>query len=402
MKHFMTQSYQILQKVFMDGQYSTFLFNRDEIADMTTKIVYGVLEDNIKLEKIISSLTTKKPKNSIAIFLKIGIYCLLNLDNVPKYAIVSECVEAAKMNGKATSAGFINAILKKVALNEFKEEDSLSYKYSKPDWFINRLIKQYGEEKTIEVLSEKDDFRVHIRPNLKKTTLDDIKKNFDKLEIPYEVTDVNGISVKYEDNVKKLFNKGLITIQTPSSMKAVQVLNPKDGGLILDLCSAPGGKAVYMSEICPNSKITACDLYEHRLNLINSYVKRMGSTHISVKQEDGTKFNYSFMNKYDYVLVDAPCSCSGTYRKNPDIFIMKDLSNVDEIVKTQKAILSNAINYVKKGGTIVYSTCSIFDDENQKVVRDFLEQGKAKLEEELSILPHGVYDGFYIAKMIKL
>jgi len=386
----------------MDGQYSTFLFNRDEIADMTTKIVYGVLEDNIKLEKIISSLTTKKPKNSIAIFLKIGIYCLLNLDNVPKYAIVSECVEAAKMNGKATSAGFINAILKKVALNEFKEEDSLSYKYSKPDWFINRLIKQYGEEKTIEVLSEKDDFRVHIRPNLKKTTLDDIKKNFDKLEIPYEVTDVNGISVKYEDNVKKLFNKGLITIQTPSSMKAVQVLNPKDGGLILDLCSAPGGKAVYMSEICPNSKITACDLYEHRLNLINSYVKRMGSTHISVKQEDGTKFNYSFMNKYDYVLVDAPCSCSGTYRKNPDIFIMKDLSNVDEIVKTQKAILSNAINYVKKGGTIVYSTCSIFDDENQKVVRDFLEQGKAKLEEELSILPHGVYDGFYIAKMIKL
>ncbi|MCQ2409220.1 MAG: 16S rRNA (cytosine(967)-C(5))-methyltransferase RsmB [Clostridia bacterium] len=402
MRHFMTQSYQILSKVFQDGQYSTFLFNRDEIPDMTTKIVYGVLEENVRLDKIIRSLTEKKPKNSICILLKIGIYCLLNLDNVPDYAIVSECVEAAKMNGKATSAGFINAVLKKVASGEFKEEDSLSYRYSKPEWFISILINQYGKEKTEEILSEKSDFRVHIRPNLKKTTLDDIKKNLDKLKIAYEETDVHGLAVNYEDSIKKLFNKGLITIQTPSSMKAVQVLNPENGKLILDLCSAPGGKAVYMSEICPDSKITACDLYEHRLNLINSYIKRMQATHISVKQEDGTKFNYSFMNKYDYVLVDAPCSCSGTYRKNPDIFIMKDLSDTSEITSTQKAILANAINYVKKGGVIVYSTCSVFDEENHKVVEEFLKSGKAELKEELSILPHGVYDGFYIARMVKL
>lgn len=174
-----------------------------------------------------------------------------------------------------------------------------------------------------------------------------------------------------------------------------------------------------MSELCPHSHITACDVHEHRVALIQKYKNRMHVPNVKAIKMDGTVFDESMQNRYDGVLVDAPCSCFGTYKKHPDVFLSRTDESEDEICKTQLEILSNVARYVKKGGAMVYSTCTLFKKENGEVVQKFLasEQGKDFCLEkicglkdvdggkyvdnggEIQILPHAEYDGFFIAKL---
>lgn len=396
--------------------------SENEISDMTIKLVYGVLESNVRIEYILSQFVDKKPQKSVYVLLKIGVYALTNLTDVPAFAVVSECVEVAKMNGKSGASGFINAVLKNVSKKQFSmpdanDADYLSVVYSKPRWFVDKMIRQYGVEATLEVLrDDKREFE-HIRPNDRITNKTEIIKILKENGRWFCESEVGGLCVRADDLIKKMFSQGLITYQSPSSMIAAKALAPTYGCKILDVCSAPGGKAVYLSEMRPESTVVACDLYDHRVDLIHKYKKRMRASNVDVVKNDATLFNPEWENVYDYVLVDAPCSCFGTYKKHPDVFLTRDWKCLSELSEVQKRILENSSRYVKKSGAMVYSTCTLFKEENDDVICWFLDRhsdfhlektdisiSNDKMinyggEGMIQILPHGEYDGFFIARM---
>lgn len=422
MRKHIDSAYKILSKVYQDGTYSNMAFLGERVSDMSTRLVYGTLEENVKIDYILSQLIEKKPQKSVLTLLKIGTYALLNLSDVPKFAIVSECVEVAKSNGKGGASGFINAVLKKVADGKYSlpkesDENSLSVTYSKPQWFCDKLEKQYGKEVARSILSAKSTTLEHIRINSRMATESDVEFLLKKNKTDFKKSDVGGYIVKANDTVRHMFDKGLVTFQSPSSILAVKALGVTDGAQILDICSAPGGKAVYMSELCPHGKVIACDLYPHRVALIQKYKNRMHTPNVKAVQADACVLNDEWKDAFDFVLCDAPCSCLGTFKKHPDVFLNKDESCISELAATQRQILENAAKYLKVGGAMVYSTCTLFKEENENVVQDFLEKNVDFVLEHVSglekidggkyldnkgmiqILPHDEYDGFFIAKI---
>lgn len=422
MRKHIDSAYKILSKVYQDGTYSNMAFLGERVSDMSTRLVYGTLEENVKIDYILSQLIEKKPQKSVLTLLKIGTYALLNLSDVPKFAIVSECVEVAKSNGKGGASGFINAVLKKVADGKYSlpkesDENYLSVTYSKPQWFCDKLEKQYGKEVARIILSAKSTTLEHIRINSRMATESDVEFLLKKNKTDFKKSDVGGYIVKANDTVRHMFDKGLVTFQSPSSILAVKALGVTDGAQNLDICSAPGGKAVYMSELCPHGKVVACDLYPHRVALIQKYKNRMHTPNVKAVQADACVLNDEWKNTFDFVLCDAPCSCLGTFKKHPDVFLNKDESCISELATTQRQILENAAKYLKVGGAMVYSTCTLFEEENENVVHDFLEKNVDFVLEHISglekidggkyldnkgmiqILPHDEYDGFFIAKM---
>lgn len=422
MRKHIDSAYKILSKVYQDGTYSNMAFLGERVSDMSTRLVYGTLEENVKIDYILSQLIEKKPQKSVLTLLKIGTYALLNLSDVPKFAIVSECVEVAKSNGKGGASGFINAVLKKVADGKYSlpkesDENYLSVTYSKPQWFCDKLEKQYGKEVARIILSAKSTTLEHIRINSRMATESDVEFLLKKNKTDFKKSDVGGYIVKANDAVRHMFDKGLVTFQSPSSILAVKALGVTDGAQILDICSAPGGKAVYMSELCPHGKVVACDLHPHRVALIQKYKNRMHTPNIKAVQADACVLNEEWKDAFDFVLCDAPCSCLGTFKKHPDVFLNKDESCISELAATQRQILENAAKYLKVGGAMVYSTCTLFEEENENVVHDFLEKNVDFVLEHISglekidggkyldnkgmiqILPHDEYDGFFIAKI---
>ena len=422
MRKHIDSAYKILSKVYQDGTYSNMAFLGERVSDMSTRLVYGTLEENVKIDYILSQLIEKKPQKSVLTLLKIGTYALLNLTDVPKFAIVSECVEVAKSNGKGGASGFINAVLKKVADGKYSlpkesDENYLSVTYSKPQWFCDKLEKQYGKEVARIILSAKSTTLEHIRINSRMATESDVEFLLKKNKTDFKKSDVGGYIVKANDTVRHMFDKGLVTFQSPSSILAVKALGVTDGAQILDICSAPGGKAVYMSELCPHGKVVACDLYPHRVALIQKYKNRMHTPNVKAVQADACVLNEEWKDTFDFVLCDAPCSCLGTFKKHPDVFLNKDERCINELATTQRQILENAAKYLKVGGAMVYSTCTLFEEENENVVHDFLEKnvdcvlehisGLEKIDDGkyldnkgmIQILPHDEYDGFFIAKI---
>ena len=422
MRKHIDSAYKILSKVYQDGTYSNMAFLGERVSDMSTRLVYGTLEENVKIDYILSQLIEKKPQKSVLTLLKIGTYALLNLSDVPKFAIVSECVEVAKSNGKGGASGFINAVLKKVADGKYSlpkesDENYLSVTYSKPQWFCDKLEKQYGKEVARIILSAKSTTLEHIRINSRMATESDVEFLLKKNKTDFKKSDVGGYIVKANDTVRHMFDKGLVTFQSPSSILAVKALGVTDGAQILDICSAPGGKAVYMSELCPHGKVVACDLYPHRVALIQKYKNRMHTPNVKAVQADACVLNEEWKDAFDFVLCDAPCSCIGTFKKHPDVFLNKDERCISELATTQRQILENAAKYLKVGGAMVYSTCTLFEEENENVVHDFLEKNVDFVLEHISglekidggkyldnkgmiqILPHDEYDGFFIAKI---
>ena len=422
MRKHIDSAYKILSKVYQDGTYSNMAFLGERVSDMSTRLVYGTLEENVKIDYILSQLIEKKPQKSVLTLLKIGTYALLNLSDVPKFAIVSECVEVAKSNGKGGASGFINAVLKKVADGKYSlpkesDENYLSVTYSKPRWFCDKLEKQYGKEVARSILSAKSTTLEHIRINSRMATESDVEFLLKKNKTDFKKSDVGGYIVKANDAVRHMFDKGLVTFQSPSSILAVKALGVTDGAQILDICSAPGGKAVYMSELCPHGKVVACDLYPHRVALIQKYKNRMHTPNVKAVQADACVLNEEWKDAFDFVLCDAPCSCLGTFKKHPDVFLNKDESCISELAATQRQILENAAKYLKVSGAMVYSTCTLFEEENENVVHDFLEKDVDFVLEHISglekidggkyldnkgmiqILPHDEYDGFFIAKI---
>ena len=398
--------YDTLCMIFRDGRWGdrALASVREQSRAFVTNAVYGILDRNITFDYIISALTVKKPKNQVCILLKMGLYYIDYMDSVPDYAAVDRIVECAARVGKREIKGFINAVLRKyidVGVAYPKDgAERISVATSTPLWLVKKFIEQYGEEQCERFLCVTKFTKQHIRPNLRMLCLAELYSHLDKQHIDYIKTD-NGCFVDWGRNLYDLFDKGLITIQSRTSMACCESAQVKDGMRVLDMCSAPGGKAIYLSELAAIS-IKCCDNKERRVHLIESYAERMKSRGLDCIVADATVYHKG-LGKFDIVLCDVPCSGFGVAKSKPDIYLRRKERDISALSAIQSKILCNASGYVKDGGRIIYSTCTILREENEDIVARFVEQSDDfKLISEKKYLPDGKgADGFYIAVMEK-
>lgn len=407
-----------------------------EQKNFITGIVYGTIDRILTIDWIIEQFNkSKRIHHIIRSILRLGIYEIYFRQN-PGYAVCNEYVNIAKEFGKVKVSGFVNGILRNVIRNkdniEYPDksmypEKYLSVFYSFPEWLVHYWVESYGIKNAEEIVSYSvKDHSTAVRPNLLKIDAckweEYIKAKYDKYKIgkwnknAYYIEGIGNIA---ED---KMFINGDYTVQSESSMIAARILDPKPESNVLDICSAPGGKSAYIAELMINrGKIVSCDIYEHRLDLIRKNVERLGIDIIDIKLNDGTVYNKEFENKFDSVLADVPCSGLGVINGKPDIKYSKSLEQVYELSKIQYKILDNCSRYVKAGGSIVYSTCTISELENINNIKKFLEKHKDFEPCDISVyLPDDFdekrirmgsvqlfpnidnIDGFYIAKLRRL
>ena len=375
---------------------------------LTAKLVYGVIDKSIFLTYIIRQYA-KTVKPSVLPILQIGAYCLYFL-SIPDAVAVNESVELAKAAGKGGAGGFVNAVLKNIAKNKTDirypsdKIQRLSVLYSYPQWAVRRLIEDYGEETAGQIISfePKSDF-YHIRNNPYILTRAELEKQLDGNGVEYKKSD-GGFFVKGALNG---VDKKAFVIQSLSSIVVCMASGVKKGDRILDLCAAPGGKSVFCAQL--GAEVTACDIHPHRVSLIEKYAASL-NVKLSARLNDATVFNKEFENAFDIVLCDVPCSGFGVVSSKPDIKLFKTDAAISSLAQTQKKILETACRYVRRGGRLVYSTCTLFKAENSDVVNEFLSaHGTFAVEEicldypktkegYLQFLPHrDGTDGFFIS-----
>ncbi len=403
--------YQILNKVYANGAYlkqaifSTFIEEKNRA--LTIKTVYGVLEKDVEFCYYISKLCGKNPKLPIRIVLKIAFYNLKYLNKKP-YAVIDNAVSLIKKMGKGGVSGFVNAVLRKFCNEEItlpKDEfENLSIKYSYPLFAVKRLCKDYGKEMAENILKEQEEVTTVVFETDGKKYLTD--KGFEYEETPYENAYFVKKFVRNED-----YDKGVYTFQNIGSLAICDAV--EKGKNLFDSCCAPGGKSIRLSDKFSN--IVANELHPHRAELVKTYIERMHKKNITVSCTDATKIHQEYLDNFDAVLCDVPCSGFGVIKENPDILLNKTDENVKELCKIQLNILETVKSYLKKGGYLYYSTCSVFKAENIENVKKFLERNKEftleKIESKIpsidfdgakQFLPHLSYGaGFFVAKMKK-
>lgn len=384
---------------------------------LVRRLVYGVLENRTYLDYVIGHYLTdplQKLNTSDRTVLRIGLYQLIFMDSIPSYAAVSETVNLAKHYCKGRE-GFINAVLrnyersgKEIALpdRETDESEYLSVKYSYAKWIVELWLSEYESEFTEELLAAGNKTpELTIRPNLLKNSKKGLKKRL--IEKGYEVSEshINNIAlrVKGEDLIEtNLYKDGMFTVQDESSMAAVDLLDPQPNEFVIDVCAAPGGKTMYIAERMENrGRILARDLYKKKLDILNREAARLGITIVESGTFDATKTDGELEASADRVLVDAPCSGLGVVRRKPEIKYKEWDGELEHLPEIQRQILAASSEYVKKGGMLLYSTCTINPAENQDVVRDFLKaNNEFKEQESIQLFPSiNDTDGFYICSM---
>jgi 16S rRNA (cytosine967-C5)-methyltransferase len=405
--------------------------------NLVREIVYGVLENEIYIDYIISkasSIRLKKIHSIMLIILRMGIYQLVFMDKIPPSAAVNESVKLAKRHGHKGSIGFVNGVLRSVSRDKDKfmqidvkdKVDYISIKYSHPRWIVERWVKEFGEEFTEKLCIENNNKpELNIRVNTLKTTKEDLIKKLQEQGMIIRQSRYSNDSLIIENPTRitetKEFLLGCFIIQDESSTLVGQIMNPKPKSVVVDVCSAPGGKATHLGQIMNNEgRILSRDIYDHKLKLIEENASRLGINIIETSEGDATKKDESLVNIADYCLVDAPCSGFGLIRRKPEIKWNRKESDIDELVNIQYNILNNVKNYLKVGGVLIYSTCTIENDENINLINKFLEENenfklvniedRINNKENISTLKDGYIqlyphihgtDGFYIAKMIK-
>lgn len=409
MANYLFSSYNALSKIFKEGAYvSDAVYKEiegDENADIIYRIVMGVLEKNNELDFKLSKLVDKRPKSAICIVLKQAIYCLDYMDSLPDYAVVNNSVDLAKTINKGAYKGFVNAVLKRAATEKISLPDgafALSIRYGYPEWAINKIFSEYGREKGKEIVAAKKRGGTHVRTNELIYSDEKFERDLENAGYKFEKTKT-GYYVSMNPLLKKLFIEGRITYQSLTSTYAALALDVKDGQNVLDVCSAPGGKAIFVAEKNPTANVVACDIHPHRVELIGAYARRMHVKNVTPTLFDGTAFNKERAGYFDRVLCDVPCSAMGVVKKQPDVLLNRNENDIAALKKVQYSILDNAKNYVKRGGLLVYSTCTIFKEENDDNVEEFLKNNndfeKYPSEFDGQYLPCDTHDGFFIRRL---
>lgn len=402
--------------------------NREKLDNkdigLISEIVYGVTTWRLTLDEIIkkySKIKLKKISPWILNILRMGIYQIIFLDKIPKSAAVNESVNLAKRYGHSSSSNFVNAVLRKVEKKDYEEFfeikddiERISKTNSMPEWIIKELLKN-NNIKDVEQICKNSNIKpkTTIRVNRLKTTKEELINRLEKEEIEYS-------NVNKEDNLAEdflilnkvknienldLFKEGFFTIQDISAGLTAKILNPKQGENVLDACSAPGGKTTYIAELMKNSgNIEAWDIHEHRTKLVEKNAQRLGIKIIDTYVKDATKYDETLNEKFDKILLDVPCLGIGVIKRKPDIKWQRKVEDIQEITEIQKTILNNCSKYLKKEGDLVYSTCSIFKEENENIIKEFLEKNcnfEIKSNTIINIIPDEEKDGFFICKLHK-
>lgn len=429
MKKYLQICFNALNNIYKDGAYSNIELNKQlsnikQDKALITKIVYGTIENDIKLDYIIKSLAPKVKDLPVKIILKMGGYMSLDL-NIPPYAIVNECVHLTKAVGFSSASGLVNAVLKKIVNKEYtlpaKETNFIKYlaiNYSKPEWFVKMLIRDYGKEIAESLLATRVENKTSIRVNTAKISEAEFKAILRGNKIKYDDTPIgNVLYVDYSklNGCDKL--NGLYTVQNIGSIIICDSSEVQDKSAILDVCAAPGGKTMYLASLNPNGTVEAWDLHEHRVALVEKYRDRMGLSNVTAKVCDASKFIKAYVQKYDLVMCDVPCSGLGVVNSKPDILLGKTEHSFDQLPDIQYQILDNCSNYVKLGGTLIYSTCTINKKENSEIIKKFLENHKDfkidfKTPKYIEVLPDDYgfttlasisgIEGFYFARLIRV
>ncbi len=391
---------------------------------LASNICYGVIQNRMLLDfyiELFSSVKRINPK--IRDILRIGIYQILYLDRIPVSAAVNEAVKAARAdNPKA--AGFVNAILRRIAdskedlpMPQGDEKHRLSVLTSHPEWLVGKYLKIFGENAE-EILKANNLVpEITARVNLIKCDVNiaiaELRK--DNVEACAHEWLPGCIVLKNPGNIEELFayKEGLITVQDTASQIAGMIVGAKPGLKILDACAAPGGKSFVMAqEMEDKGELYSCDIHPHKIEILNKAAKRLGITCVHTELRDAAEYCPEFENAFDAVLADVPCSGLGIIRKKPDIRY-KNPDELKNLPALQSAILKNVSRYVKPGGVLVYSTCTIVPQENERVTDAFLKENPEFEKEEfylpglcesvqgdITLLPTThCTDGFYICKM---
>jgi len=400
-----------------------------------SNIIKGTIRYLLKIDfciDLFSNKPTGRMDYSVLNILRMGVYQLAYMDRVPSYSVVNESVEITKKNLSNPSSKFINALLRKISsidsiklfinnkINELVEDylKKISIKYSYPYWIVKYWTENYGSKKTEKIclaLNKEPSFFIRIN-RLKNLKKDLIKKLLDKKGINLKTDKLTDEFINYTEKEKNLFEdvivtdsvqnienidfykEGTFTIQDLSSQIAVKYfVRPKKGEIILDLCSAPGGKTTYMAELMGNEgKIVSVDINGKKQKLLDDNIRRLGINNVIILIADASKPDYletgscnlgdygskDYIESFDKIFIDSPCSAFGTISKNPDVKYNKKLEDLHHLADKSYNILINCHKYLKTGGMIIFYTCTISHLENQKTIEKFLKKfgSKYKLE----------------------
>lgn len=398
-------AFDTLYKIFYDSAYSNIALDKalsdvNEDKPFISSLVYGVVERKLTLDYFINKYTDSKLKPKIRIILYMGAYQILFMDKVPNSAAVNESVKLAKQINQDFYSKLVNAVLRKIS-DDTELPDELSIRYSVPNHLLNMWSKQYGidtVEEFLPCINEKPP--VFAIPNRKYLDADELIYELQSEGVECDtVGDVVQINSHIDFKNSKAFNNGLFYIEDLSSYEAACALGACEGEIVYDMCSAPGGKAFTIANCMNNKgKIRCFDIYEGRINLIKSGAERLGIDIIDASVNDACEYNDS-LPLADRILCDVPCSGFGIVRRKPEIRY-KELDSVKDLPSLQLKILETSSSYLKKGGYILYSTCTLNKKENEKVVSSFLanHEEKFKLVKEKTVFPSANGgDGFYYA-----
>ena len=402
----------ILHSIDFEGAYSNIALNKklstneDVGKAFITEVVYGVERWRSKIDWIIrknSKIRLKKIEPYILCVLRLGVYQIIYMDSVPDFAAVNECVSLSKRYGNARTSSFVNAVLRSVIRNKDEVDCAdIEIKYAHPKWLIDRWIDSYGEDFTIELLETNNQIPpITLRVNTLKIDRDTLIERLDIDCRKSENTEYGVIVNKFSDiKNNQQFKEGLFQIQDEASMNAVEKLDVKEGEVVIDVCSAPGGKSTFIAELMNNNgRVLARDIHEHKLQLLRESADRLGITCIETEIFDALDLDENLIGKADKVIVDAPCTGYGIIRKKPDIKWKANEDDSGSLSKVQSKILENASKYVNTGGRLVYSTCTLSDIENRDVVKKFCDNNNCDFElvEEKTFFPNiDKTDGFYV------
>lgn len=430
-----------LMEIMTDEAYNTMTLRRllrqngamsRQDRAFVTEMVNGTLRNLLYIDHALNvfarGTSTEKMKPWILAVLRTAVYQMYFME-IPAHAAIDEAVKLTKQRGYTALKGFVNGILRTAA----KERDNiplpdagtaeyLSLRYSHPLWLVRMWIAYYGYADTEQLCAyDNQPPDVTIRVNTLKTDVQTLRERLEQAGVEVGAGRIckNALHLSKTADLSRLdlFREGLFHVQDESSQLAVEILGPQKGEQILDLCAAPGGKSFTAAEKMENDgKLLSCDIYEHKLELLEEGAERLGIRCMECALCDAAEEQSGEL--FDRVLVDVPCSGLGLMRKKPDIRLKKNGDEIDSLIPLQRRILDNAAGYVKLGGVLVYSTCTICRKENEKNLEWFLQQHPEFEAEDitpflpqdwdaetarqgyLTLLPHKTgTDGFFVSRM---
>ena len=429
----------ILSDIIENGAYANIVLRKTlsqtsllpQDRAFVTELVNETLRNLLFIDNVLnhfSKVPVLKMKPFIRNLLRVSVCQLRNMDKIPESAAVNEAVILAKAAGFAGLSGFVNGVLRAIARQKLSpalpcpgSPDYLSWRYSYPSWLADTLVKWLGREEALVFCQNS-----HLPPpvtifaNTCIITIDALAKRLQAEGVKCAPFGNDFLILRYTGDISKLaaFRDGLFFVMDPGAIWAVKALSPAPGQTILDLCAAPGGKSFAIACYMGNTgHVRAFDIHQHRVNLIQESVKRLGLFCISPEAKDATVYDPSLNASADMVLLDVPCSGFGTIRKRPEVKYNRQASDIKTLAEKQRQMLSIGARYVKPGGLLVYSTCTISREENIDNILWFLRHHPFEMQQFIppqsanmhfitennciQILSGPTNDGFFIAAMVK-